>query len=911
MLFILFFCYVGLVSATAPLPPTTPCPRNLEPAPSRALKMTINLNFAAKNVHKKCGKHEHPVKNMSSCQKTCGNRLLIYPAAPCAPYSGCVCNEGYVRPYDNATGTCIPVGKCPPIPKKCGCNEQPTSCAQVCPPESCDISYTTYICDPKAPCEPGCNCKPDHLRDANNKCIPNDECPPPDKCCDDRCRPTCAVPNPPDCPPPRPYDPKDPCQCPPEYILSEKGGKCIHIATCPDNNTCNGKKNAIIKSCAMQCPATCDKPNSKVKDCKEDCKLGCECKPGYILSKKNGECIRPEECPCGNPCKRPNEVFTSCTVSCTTVYCPTDDIERVVICDTPSPCDAGCVCAHNHRRLSVCNDTCIPAENCPEINCTRKNEKYFSCRPFCPREQCSEVGKPCSPPFVRECNPRCTCKDGTYKNNKGVCVEASECRSSCPLKCKSTCANPNPIGCEPNPDCNCKSGYVWRNDGRKCIPISQCPTGKPCNGDPNAHIMKRPPPCPPTCDDRDGSPGCKKAQLPVGCACNEGYLFNEDGICVKPEKCPGSSCPLKCKSTCANPNPIDCDPNPDCNCKSGYVWTNDGRKCIPISQCPSKIYFYQPDKPCNGDPNAHIMKRPPPCPPTCDDRDGLPGCKKAQLPVGCACNEGYLFNENGICVKPDKCPGSSCPLKCKSTCANPNPIGCDPNPDCNCKSGYVWTNDGHKCIPISHCPTDKPCNGDDNAHIMERPPACPSTCNSPDGSPYCRRAQLPVGCACNIGYLYNDDGICVKPDECPGGNPCGVNGTFAPCKMDCPSYFCPKDGRPGQVICDPAPNCPPGCVCAYKYRWRSEEDRTCILAQECPERECPGPCEEWNSCPSPCLDESCEAYNNPPTTCNTLREPECNPMCTCIKGHARNNEGTCIPGKCCPSVQKLAGSLSE
>lgn len=66
----------------------------------------------------------------------------------------------------------------------------------------------------------------------------------------------------------------------------------------------------------------------------------------------------------GNPCKRPNEVFTSCTVSCTPVYCPTDDIERVVICDTPSPCDAGCVCAHNHRRLSVCNDTCILAENC-------------------------------------------------------------------------------------------------------------------------------------------------------------------------------------------------------------------------------------------------------------------------------------------------------------------------------------------------------------------------------------------------------------------------------------------------------------------------------------------------------------------------------------------------------------------
>lgn len=52
--------------------------------------------------------------------------------------------------------------------------------------------------------------------------------------------------------------------------------------------------------------------------------------------------------------------------------------------------------------------------------------------------------------------------------------------------------------------------------------------------------------------------------------------------------------PDECKRTCAVPNPENCDntrpeENIDgCSCKSGYVLSEIGGKCIPIEDCPSK-----------------------------------------------------------------------------------------------------------------------------------------------------------------------------------------------------------------------------------------------------------------------------------------------------------------------------------
>ncbi|XP_028178885.1 zonadhesin-like isoform X2 [Ostrinia furnacalis] len=868
----------------------------------------------------KCKVNEHPVVNMTICPKTCGNRLLTYPIDPCDPFTGCACNEGYVRPFDNATGTCIPVGKCPPIPKKCGFNELPTSCAFVCPPQVCEIAYTEYLCLPHE-CQPGCNCRQDYLRDCNNICIINTDCPLPGEKCVPICRPTCAVPNPQGC---RPPSPKDPNACPDGFVLTEEGGNCTYIESCPENQGCNGDPNAIIRRCPSPCPSTCDAPNSNLANCKKECQLGCECKDGYIRREENGPCILPDDCPCGNPCNRPNEEYSSCTVSCTDTYCPTDDEQRIKICDFPSPCDSGCVCKLNYRRLSTCNDTCILAEDCPPVECTRPNEVFFGCRPFCPREHCSFVGQPCSPPFVRTCDPRCTCKDGYYKNDKDVCVPECEC-SSCPLKCKSTCLNPNPKSCSRSyPNCNCKRGTIWSSDGSKCIPISECPYGPSCNGDRNAHVMEKPPACPSTCDIPNGAPLCKKLGLAVGCVCNNGYILNSKGNCIDPDKCPcGNPCGVNgtfvsCNADCPNDicpvndsrGVIACDPPypcpSGCACKHNYQYRSEkDRTCILGQECPP-VNCTRPNEEWNicpslcFDESCSAFNSPPP---VCDTFP-LPEC----FPK-CTCKPGFARDENDVCIPGEECP--TCPLECKSTCLNPNPKSCSSSfySDCNCKEGTIWSSDGSKCISINECPYGPPCNGDPNAYVMEKPPACPSTCDSPNGSPHCKRLRLDVGCACKNGYILNSEGTCIDPDKCPGGNPCGVNMTFVSCSLSCPDDFCAVNDIRAMIACDPPYPCPSGCVCKYKYQLRSQENRTCILAQECPPVKCTRPNEEWNSCPSPCFDESCSAFNSPPPVCNTLVEPECYPQCTCKPGYARDENDVCIPGEQCP--QYCGGSLPQ
>lgn len=62
---------------------------------------------------------------------------------------------------------------------------------------------------------------------------------------------------------------------------------------------------------------------------------------------------------------------------------------------------------------------------------------------------------------------------------------------------------------------------------------------------------------------------------------------------------------------------------------------------------------------------------------------------------------------------------------------------------------------------------DTSCNGDPNAVIKANPLPCPSTCTSPNASPYCKNLAPNVGCECKPGYLISN-GKCIKPEECTG-----------------------------------------------------------------------------------------------------------------------------------------------
>lgn len=337
-----------------------------------------------------------------------------------------------------------------------------------------------------------------------------------------------------------------------------------------------------------------------------------------------------------------------------------------------------------------------------------------------------------------------------------------------------------------------------------------------------------------------------------------------------------------------------------CDCLPDHLRNGSGI-CIPNDKCP-----YPSTPVCGINEIARDCRRI--CPPqTCLSKYALFRCAE-NIPCepGCDCVANYLRDDSGKCVPSEKCPAPcDVPDDCKRTCAVPNPENCDnPRPEenidgCSCKSGYVLSEIGGKCIPIEDCPTDQSCNGDPNAVIKQCPQPCPATCDSPNAIP-CKKMCLEVGCQCKPGYLkLNGTGPCVLPDQCPGGNPCGKTGRFVDCKVDCQSSYCPKDDSRDVTICDPpAGSCLPGCICNLNHRKRSYKDPTCIVSSDCPPVNCTRPNEVWDSCPSACLAESCEDAHRQPTRCNTL-VLNCGPRCVCKKKHFRNSSGICVPVNKC------------
>lgn len=87
-----------------------------------------------------------------------------------------------------------------------------------------------------------------------------------------------------------------------------------------------------------------------------------------------------------------------------------------------------------------------------------------------------------------------------------------------------------------------------------------------------------------------------------GCFCKPGYVRDESNTCVEGDSycgnCTeneyytayGSSCQRECKTLLESCDIVSKVTPSGCYCKIGYALDNGG-KCIPISECPSKIYL--------------------------------------------------------------------------------------------------------------------------------------------------------------------------------------------------------------------------------------------------------------------------------------------------------------------------------
>ncbi|KAJ8724344.1 hypothetical protein PYW08_015818 [Mythimna loreyi] len=501
----------------------------------------------------------------------------------------------------------------------CGYNEMAVPCRQICPPQNCEIAYTDYACTEEHKiCEPGCDCRPDHLRNGSGICVPNDQCPypstpvcgineiardcrricPPQTClskyalfrcvadlpcepgCDcipnylrdergicipsekcsspcqipEECKRTCAEPNPPNCVYNPPEENIDGCDCKDGYILSEIGGKCIPIDQCPPEVACNGDPNASPKRCPKPCPSTCESPNQL--PCKRMCEpIACECKSGFLLS-NNTETAR---CILPDMCPGGNPCgktgrFVDCKVDCPYDYCPVDDSRGLVFCDPPA---------------EHCLSGCI---------CTLNHKRKSRDDPKC------IVSSKCPP-------VNCTRPNEKWSSCPSACL-AENCED---VNSQPTVCNTLVLNCEPK--CICKKNH-FRNSSGICIRAKDCPPPG-CGGDPNAVYSVCPGACPLTCTNPDPQI-CTEQCLEPGCVCRVGFVLNEDtGKCVERENCPVpvcedpnavyKVCPSACEPTCANPKPEVCTDqclSPSCVCKEGFVLNEKEGKCTEIINCP-------------------------------------------------------------------------------------------------------------------------------------------------------------------------------------------------------------------------------------------------------------------------------------------------------------------------------------
>ncbi|XP_069357588.1 kielin/chordin-like protein isoform X2 [Maniola hyperantus] len=846
-----------------------------------------------------CGENQVP--------SDCADDYCDVPTAQvCRP--GCSCVEGYTR---NSYNQCVPI---PPL-LPCGKNEEPTVCRQTCPPQTCDWDPNLYACKP-GPCQPGCNCKKGYLRDQKEKCILQEKCPPILPQCGENEEPTDCAKN------IRPGDSTltikcNPCQCIKNYVRDSKG-------------------------ICVRSPTVCgpfEEPNFCIAVFPNNC-APCRCIRNYVRNSK-GECVPNTQPQCGK-----NEVPNECSIIYPRQYQtwePSTDVAVVEAVEAESIRCRPCRCADGFVRDA--NDVCVPIcgpfeepnfciaiypSNCPPCRCianyvrNRKGLCVPNTQPQCGK---NEVPNECSIVYLQpilplgpstdlaavesieaeriRCRP-CRCADGYVRDANDVCVPMCG-----PFEEPNYCIAIYPSNC---PKCRCIANYV-RNSKGVCVPKYHCgrnETYVPC-------IV----PCPTNyCPKNDNNilVQCLVPNpCPGGCACKSNYTRTNSGDhrCIlitdcPPIKCRGkntvyNSCPSACFSdqcgtlqmeptTCNTLVPNVCRPR--CVCRKHYRRDSSGN-CIHINQCPPQCGE-------NEEPNHCPIYYPQAVEGSAETAVISVEAERTRCRP-CKCIDGFIRDISDRCVPKPVCGENEVSTNCKQTCPpqdctwDPTRMDCRPlecKPGCNCIEGHLRDENG-KCIPREQC---RECNGDPNAVYSQCPNQCVSTCKCPNA--ICsQECGEPFGCKCRLGYIRSEEGRCILPTECPGGNPCGRNETFAPCLIGCPTNNCPRDDSLAVPQCLPPFPCPGGCACKSNYKRISSENRRCILVTDCPPFKCRGNNTVYNSCPSACFSDQCGTLQMEPTTCNTLVPNVCRPRCVCREDHRRNSSGDCIPIKQCPPVK--------
>ncbi|XP_077288741.1 zonadhesin-like [Arctopsyche grandis] len=750
----------------------------------------------------------------------------------CRP--ACKCKFNYFR---NSEGVCVPIEQCPPLTCT-GENEVYDFCPLSCLEETCSGMTSPRVCTLEVrECAPACVCIEGFLRNSEGKCRPESEC-----ACADPNAEVVRCPNP--CPGGTCEFPEfancdapcriKGCQCKKGYVKN-KGGKCILLSQCP-NRQCAGQNEEYL-DCGTGCPATCENRIKKIACPNKNCVPGCFCKNGFV--RKNGKCVKWDECDPPTPVCGTNEIFSKAAPivqeTCATLgkhickdyklgcVCNTGYVRDVINgkCIKKTDCNSCKKCVYPSAAMAkviyclvifisatwlveatvapVDPHCAYPTKGPPKC---RLNEVYSDCGNNKCQNTCqaTKLSETCDGP----CIPGCICVNGYFRNSKGVCVLLKDCDCMkeneifdvCGPSCVNTCEEPNLIarlsclaGCFPG--CFCKPNFLRDKNGN-CVPQSKCYKCKANEVFKDCGRFQ----CENTCTNTNAQQRCNLTPCEPGCYCNQGYLRDVDGQCVLREdcqyrKCKGkneeySLCIAPCGERCSNlGQDLVCNYNAckiGCDCKPGYL-RNSKNECVLISECD-----------CNKNEELDICYNK--CPPRTCDAIGKgfecpppdSNCKPA-----CKCIFDYRRNSDGVCIPVQKCP----PLKCtgENEIYNSCPPRCldegcrslyDPrvctqevrecSPACVCKDGYLRNLEGN-CILKTQCP--EYCS-DPNAVFGQCGNFCPTTCKNKDiPNRVCPGiCKVGGGCVCKLGFVENDKGLCIPPEKCPLA-PCGDNETYS------------------------------------------------------------------------------------------------------------------------------------
>nr|XP_049703173.1 zonadhesin isoform X6 [Helicoverpa armigera] len=680
-----------------------------------------------------------------------------------------------------------------------------------------------------------------------------------------------------------------------DISLVKQKKKCHRVKKCP--------KNEEYSHCSqlVQRAQYCSEKGQPYQYSDQDttsCKQGCVCKENYLRD-DNGNCIPAEKCPttCGD-----NEILANCPADCASDYCPTEETKESTFCEPQEVCPPpACKCAFNHRRAS--NGTCIPTRSCPPFDCSaRPNEEFDPCPPLCPTDDCSQA----SP--TGEC-PRLFGQIGIV------------------LIC--------------NPQCRCKKGY-WRLNG-ECVPYGQCPGVCPANERYSECIQGE---CRAlNCTQKDLSVPCVRLDPKFclkGCVCEEGFLRDENGVCVPQDQCKKETEPTTCPPNeqftectqivcraqkCEQKNwPIPCPGIAagscikGCVCQDGYLRDDNG-DCIPEDQCipnpclPSEEFSNCTQAVCRAQ-NCSDKDIPQACPSVADG-----DCKQ-----GCVCQEGSLRDESGYCVPERLCRLNTCLFNeewsscVQSTCRAQNctqkglTVECpnfnigDCTSGCICKENYLRDESGF-CVPEESCdkkeePTTCPPNEEFSKCFLR---ICRAQFCQDKGQdipcPDIPEESCLEGCVCKEGYLRNKNGECIAEKEC-SADLCTAHEEFSNCTQAvCRAQNCTDKGIPQACPSVADGDCKQGCICKEGYF--RDKNGYCVPEELC-NKEC-GTNQElrcMNSCP-------------PQKTCSTrMFAVTCPPSpyvckCVCKPGHVKDDNGQCIPEEQCDQLCSQNEEFSE